>query len=157
LIGSILGLSGAAGAADPKPPGDGQSSVAPTTITIRRIPEDRDKAPAAVGVIEGGEIQPGRLQLGPGESLVRIPGLFVQNRFNFAQGLRLSSRGFGARSGFGIRGLKVYVDGIPATLADGQTQMDGIDPGTVGRIEVMRGPASSLYGPAAGGVIHIAT
>jgi iron complex outermembrane receptor protein len=156
-IGSILALAGAAGAADPKPPGDGQSSVAPTTVTIRRIPEDRDKAPAAIGVVQVDDIQEGRLQLGLGESLLRIPGLFVQNRFNFAQGLRLSSRGFGARSGFGIRGLKVYVDGIPATLADGQTQMDGIDPGTVGRIEVMRGPASSLYGPAAGGVIQIAS
>jgi iron complex outermembrane receptor protein len=155
LIGPIL--AGAAGAADLEPPGDDQGSLAPVTVTVRRIPEDRDKAPAAVGVVEGGEIQPGRLQLGLGESLVRIPGLFVQNRFNFAQGLRLSSRGFGARSGFGIRGLKVFVDGIPATLADGQTQLDGIDPGTVGRIEVMRGPASSLYGPAAGGVFQIAT
>jgi len=157
LIIPILALAGAAAAADPQPAGYDGSSLAPVTVTTRRIAEDRDKAPAAVGVVAGDDIQGGRQQLGLGESLVRIPGLFSQNQFNFAQDLRLSSRGFGARSGFGIRGLKVYVDGIPATLADGQTQVDSIDPGTIGRIEVMRGPASSLYGPAAGGVIHIAT
>jgi len=157
LIGPILALAGVASAADPQSAGDGRSSLAPVTITTRRIAEDRDKAPAAVGVVRRDDIQGGRQQLGLGESLVRIPGLFPQNNFNFAQDLRLSSRGFGARSSFGIRGLKVYVDGIPATLADGQTQVDSIDPGTIGRIEVMRGPASSLYGPAAGGVIHIAT
>ena len=128
LIGSILGLAGVAGATDPKPAGDDGSSLDPTTVTTRRIAEDRDKAPAAIGVIEGHDIQVGRQQLGLGESLVRIPGLFPQNQFNFAQDLRLSSRGFGARSGFGIRSLKVYVDGIPATLADGQTQVDSIDP-----------------------------
>jgi iron complex outermembrane receptor protein len=157
LLVSVLGLAGVAGAADPKPAGDDGSSLEPATVTTRRIPEDRDKAPAAIGVVKGDDIQVGRQQLGLGESLVRIPGLFPQNQFNFAQDLRLSSRGFGARSSFGIRGLKVYVDGIPATLADGQTQVDSIDPGSIGRIEVMRGPASSLYGPAAGGVIRIAT
>jgi iron complex outermembrane receptor protein len=157
LIGPILGLASVVAAADPQPAGQDSSSLASDTVTTRRIAEDRDKAPAAVGVVEGDDIQGGRQQLGLGESLVRIPGLFSQNQFNFAQDLRLSSRGFGARSSFGIRGLKVYVDGIPATLADGQTQVDSIDPGTIGRIEVMRGPASSLYGPAAGGVIHIAT
>jgi iron complex outermembrane receptor protein len=153
----ILGLAGVAAATDPQPAGEDRNSLAPVTVTTRRIAEDRDKAPAAVGVVAGDDIQGGRQQLGLGESLVRIPGLFPQNQFNFAQDLRLSSRGFGARSSFGIRGIKVYVDGIPATLADGQTQVDSIDPGTIGRIEVMRGPASSLYGPAAGGVIHIAT
>ncbi len=156
-IGPILGLAGVAAATDPQPAGDDDSSLGPVTVTTRRITEDRDKAPAAIGVVQGDDIQGGRQQLGLGESLVRIPGLFPQNQFNFAQDLRLSSRGFGARSSFGIRGLKVYVDGIPATLADGQTQVDSIDPGSIGRIEVMRGPASSLYGPAAGGVIHIAT
>jgi iron complex outermembrane receptor protein len=152
-----LGLAGAVAAADPQPAGDGGSSLSPVTVTTRRIAEGREKAPAAVAVVQGDHIQRGRQQLGLGESLVRIPGLFTQNQFNFAQDLRLSSRGFGARSSFGIRGLKVYVDGIPATLADGQTQVDSIDPGTIGRIEVMRGPASSLYGSAAGGVIHIST
>jgi len=156
-IAAILGLAGVVAAADPQPAGNDSSSLGPVTVTTRRIAEDRDKAPAAVGVVAGDDIQGARQQLGLGEALVRIPGLFPQNNFNFAQDLRLSSRGFGARSSFGIRGLKVYVDGIPATLADGQTQVDSIDPGTIGRIDVMRGPASSLYGPAAGGVIHIAT
>jgi iron complex outermembrane receptor protein len=156
-IGTILAPAVAASATDPQPAGSDPVSLAPATVTTRRIAEDREKAPAAVGVVPGESIRRSRQQLGLGESLVRIPGLFAQNQYNFAQDLRLSSRGFGARSSFGIRGIKVYVDGIPATLADGQTQVDSIDPGTIGRIEVMRGPASSLYGPAAGGVIQIAT
>ena len=107
LIGPILGLAGVAAATDPQPAGDDRSSLIPVTVTTRRIAEDRDKAPAAVGVVAGDDVQGGRQQLGLGESLVRIPGLFLQNQFNFAQDLRLSSRGFGARSSFGIRGLKV--------------------------------------------------
>ena len=111
--------------------------------------------PAAISVVDRTTIQLGRQQLGLDESLARVPGLFLQNRFNFSQDLRISIRGFGARSAFGIRGIKLFVDGIPATLADGQAGVDAIDLGSVERIEVLRGPASSLYGAATGGVIHI--
>src|SRR5690606_1030174 len=79
------------------------------------------------------------------------------NRYNFSQDLRISLRGFGARSGFGIRGVRVYVDGIPETLPDGQAGVDSIDLGSAKSIEVLRGPASSLYGNASGGVIAIET
>lgn len=128
-----------------------------TPIRTRRIPESLAEAPAAISVVDEADIQEGRQQLGLDESLARVPGLFLQNRTNFAQDLRISSRGFGARSSFGIRGIKLFVDGIPATLADGQTGVDSIDLGSTGRIEVLRGPASSLYGSAAGGVIHLHT
>ncbi|HEX2140439.1 MAG TPA: TonB-dependent receptor, partial [Woeseiaceae bacterium] len=89
--------------------------------------------------------------------LAGVPGLYIQNRYNFSQDLSISLRGFGARASFGIRGIRVYVDGIPETLPDGQAQVDSIDLGSAESIEVLRGPASSLYGNASGGVIAIET
>lgn len=136
-------------------PAAAQSTLDTTTVRSRRIVETREEVPAAVGAVDRSDIQDGRQQLSVDESLFKVPGLFIQNRTNFAQDLRISSRGFGARANFGIRGIKVYVDGIPSTLPDGQTTLDSIDIGSTDRIEVLRGPASSLYGSAAGGVIHI--
>jgi iron complex outermembrane receptor protein len=89
--------------------------------------------------------------------LIRVPGVFIQDRFNFAQDTRISIRGFGSRAAFGIRGIKILVDGIPLTLPDGQSQVDTLDLGATQRIEVMRGPISALYGNASGGVISIIT
>ena len=86
-----------------------------------------------------------------------IPGLYAQNTQNFAQDLRLSIRGFGARSGFGIRGIQLIVDGIPETTPDGQGQLDNLPLGLIQSITVLRGPASSFYGNASGGVIQINT
>jgi iron complex outermembrane receptor protein len=157
-------LTGAPAAEEPASPADPDDApepttpapaLHPTTVRSHRIPEDLVEVPAAVGVVDGAEARLVRQQLALDEALHRVPGLFVQNRNNFAQDLRISTRGFGARSSFGIRGVKLYVDGIPATLPDGQTQVDDIEIGAIQHIEVMRGPASSLYGPAAGGVIGI--
>jgi iron complex outermembrane receptor protein len=83
--------------------------------------------------------------------------MFFSNRYNFSRDLRISIRGFGARANFGVRGIKVYVDGIPSTAADGQTSLDDLDLSAVDRIEVIRGPSSALYGASAGGVINIFT
>jgi len=91
------------------------------------------------------------------ESLPRVPGLVVQNRQNYAQDLQISSRGFGARTAFGVRGVRLYADGIPATSPDGQGQTSNFDLGSAERIEVMRGPFSVLYGNASGGIIQIFT
>ncbi len=96
-----------------------------------------------------------RLQLD--ESLNRVPGLYLQNRYNFAQGLRLSSRGFGSRAPFGVRGLRLNVDGFPETLPDGQSQLDSIDLFAVEQLTVLRGPSSLFYGNATGGVVDITT
>ena len=89
--------------------------------------------------------------------LTAIPGLYAQNSQNFAQDLRLSIRGFGARSGFGIRGIQLIVDGIPETTPDGQGQLDNLPLGLIQSLTVLRGPASSFYGNASGGVIKINT
>ena len=109
----------------------------------------------SVSVVDKDRIQLGRQQLALDEALVGVPGLYMQNRYNFAQDLRVSLRGFGARSAFGIRGVKIIVDGIPVTHPDGQSGVDSIDLGSTRRIEVLRGPSSSLYGNASGGVIAI--
>jgi iron complex outermembrane recepter protein len=89
------------------------------------------------------------------ESLARVPGLVVANRNNYAQDLQISSRGFGARAGFGVRGLRLYADGIPASMPDGQGQVAHFDLAGAERIEVLRGPFSALYGNSSGGVIAL--
>lgn len=127
------------------------------TVTAARQEQILSQVPGAVSVIERETIQEGRQQLGLDEALNRVPGLFFQNRYNFTQDLRVAVRGFGARANFGIRGIKVFVDDLPATLADGQSGVDDIDIGSVGRVEVIRGPSSALYGSAAGGVLSLYT
>lgn len=114
-------------------------------------------APVALTVLDEGEIGQGRPTLELGESLMQVPGVFVANRWNFAQDTRLSIRGFGSRSAFGIRGIRVVLDGIPLTLPDGQSQIDSLDLQNIGRVEVLRGAAGSTYGNAAGGVLVLET
>jgi iron complex outermembrane recepter protein len=124
-------------------------------VTATLLSRTLDKVPAAVSVVTEDDIQLARQQLALDEALSRVPGLFMQNRYNFAQDLRLSVRGFGARGQFGIRGVKVLVDGIPETLPDGLGSVDSIDLGATSQIEVIRGPSSALYGNASGGVISL--
>ncbi len=131
------------------------SQIEEVIIDAARIPRAIDKLPFAAGVISGTEVQRAQAQLGLDESLTTIPGIFLQNRYNYAQDLRISIRGFGARANFGIRGVKIFVDDIPETLADGQGGIDSLDLGSIGKVEVIRGPSSSLYGNASGGVINI--
>ncbi|MDZ7749906.1 MAG: TonB-dependent receptor [Halofilum sp. (in: g-proteobacteria)] len=126
-------------------------------ITAPRVQRDVMDTPAAVDRVRAREIRQGRKGIQLDESLNQVPGLFFQNQYNFAQGLRVSTRGFGARAPFGVRGIRIRVDGFPETLPDGQAQTDAIDLDSAERIEVIRGPSSALYGNAAGGVIDITT
>lgn len=133
------------------------TTLDPIAVDSTRLDRGWRDTPAALGVVSRQDAQQGRQHLSLDESLSRVPGVFLQNRYNFAQGLRISVRGFGARSAFGVRGVKLLVDGIPETLVDGQAQTDAIDLTSVSQIEVIRGPSSALYGNATGGVIDIET
>tara|TARA_B100000900_G_scaffold223128_1_gene189330 strand:+ start:410 stop:925 length:516 start_codon:yes stop_codon:yes gene_type:complete len=126
-------------------------------VTATRLNSSLLNSSQSVSVIEKERIQNATQLLAMDEVLAGVPGLYMQNRYNFAQDLRVSIRGFGARSAFGIRGIKVIVDGIPETMPDGQAGVDSIDLGSANRIEILRGPSSSHYGNAAGGVIFIET
>lgn len=106
-------------------------------------------------MVNGDEMRQAAPRVNLSESLGAVPGLQVQNRQNYAQDLQLSIRGFGSRSTYGVRGLRIYVDGIPATMPDGQGQTSNIDIGSVDTIEVLRGPFSALYGNSSGGVINV--
>lgn len=115
------------------------------------------QTPASLDVVDGDDMRDAQAQVNLSESLGGVPGLQLQNRQNYAQDLQLSIRGFGARSTFGIRGIRLYVDGIPATMPDGQGQLSNIDIASIDHVEVMRGPFSALYGNSAGGVINVFT
>jgi iron complex outermembrane receptor protein len=126
-------------------------------VTATRSDKSYYDVPAAIGVVDEYDIGFGKQKLGLDEALVKLPGLFMQNRYNFAQSLKISIRGFGARANFGTRGVKLYQDGIPMTTVDGQGALEDIDLNSINRIEVIRGPASSLYGSSSGGVINFFT
>ena len=140
----------------------GQESPAPVrlpevTVTATRVEEDSFDLPVAIDRVDRREIREDRPQVNLSEPLNRVPGVVVQNRQNYAQDLQVSSRGFGARATFGVRGVRLTADGIPATMPDGQGQTATFDLGSADRIEVLRGPFSTLYGNASGGVIQVFT
>ena len=124
-------------------------------VTATRLPERGTRAPVAVSVVDSDALSAGYQQVGLDEALTGVPGLFIQDRYNFAQDLRIAIRGFGARSSFGIRGIRLTVDDIPLTLPDGQGQFDSLDLASASRVEIVRGPAAALYGNAGGGLIRV--
>lgn len=113
--------------------------------------------PASIDVVNAAQIGAAQPRVNVSEALAAVPGLVVQNRQNYAQDLQISSRGFGARSAFGVRGVRLIADGIPATMPDGQGQAATFDLDLAERIEVLRGPFSALYGNHSGGVIQMFT
>lgn len=127
--------------------------MAPIVITPTRTEQSSFDLPVSIDVLTPEQIQNAQAQVNLSETLVRVPGIVAQNRQNYAQDLQISSRGFGARSTFGVRGVRLFADGIPATSPDGQGQAATFDLSTAQRIEVMRGPFSALYGNSSGGVI----
>lgn len=150
ILHSLLGMAPAvaAMAAESQPP-----QTAPVVVSGTRIGLSPLETPASVDIVEGAAMRRGQPGINLSEGLAGVPGLQIQNRQNYAQDLQLSSRGFGARSTFGVRGVRLYVDGIPATMPDGQGQTSNIDIGSLDRVEVLRGPYSALYGNSSGGVI----
>lgn len=131
--------------------------LAPVTVSVTRAATTLANVPFAVAVVARDEIARGRVTAGLDEALVTVPGIVVANRYNPSLDHSLSIRGFGARSAFGVRGVKILLDGIPQTLPDGQGQLSNIDLAEVSRIEVLRGPSSALYGNASGGVVSLWT
>lgn len=129
--------------------------TSPVVITATRVEQNSFDLPVAIDVVEKKDIQDGQLQMTLSESLIRVPGITAQNRTNQSQDPQISSRGFGSRSSFGVRGIRVYVDGIPLTMPDGQGQPGIVDLSAIKSIEVMRGPFSALYGNSSGGVIQL--
>lgn len=141
-----------------------QSQTDTTTITLQevalqapKIETVQNKLPFSLSVKDLTSFQAIYQQLSLQEYFGSVPGLFTQNANNYAQDLRISLRGFGSRAAFGIRGVKIIVDGIPETTPDGQGQLDNIPLGLLKSFEVLRGPSASLYGNASGGVIYLKT
>lgn len=134
-----------------------QINMAPVVVTATRIEQNSFDLPVAIDVVDMENIQTGYLQMQLSESLIRVPGISAQDRTNQAQDPKISTRGFGARSNFGARSIRIYVDGIPLTMPDGQGQPGIVDLSGIRNIEVMRGPFSALYGNSSGGVIQLLT
>jgi iron complex outermembrane recepter protein len=150
---TITALSAAAYAADEPEP-----QLLPAieiTAPATALPAHPDELPSSSTRVERDALADAQYQVNLSEALGRVPGLVINNRHNYAQDLQISLRGFGARSAFGVRGIRLYTDGIPATMPDGQGQVSHFDlPGTQ-RVTVLRGPFSALYGSSAGGVIEL--
>ena len=142
----------------------GQKKTSTSTITLNEVilksiktDKSRNILPLSISFGDLKNKQTFYQKLSLQEYLISVPGLFTQNANNYAQDLRISLRGFGARAAFGIRGIKIIVDGIPETTPDGQGQLDNLPLGMLKNFEVLRGPSASLYGNASGGVIYLNT
>jgi iron complex outermembrane receptor protein len=147
----------AAQAADTQEDTDATGNLEAVVVTGTRVAHESLTLPMSVDRISSATIHDGQSQVNLSESLDTVPGVSVQSRQNYAQDLQVSSRGFGARSSFGTRGVRLYSDGIPGTMPDGQGQFSQFDLGSADHIEVLRGPFSALYGNSSGGVIAIFT
>jgi iron complex outermembrane receptor protein len=131
--------------------------LAPIVVTPTRVEQSSFDLPVSIDAFDKEQIQQGQAQVNLSETLVRAPGVVANTRQNYAQDLQISIRGFGARSTFGVRGIRIIADGIPLTMPDGQGQAANIDLSSAKRVEVLRGPFSALYGNSSGGVINVFT
>jgi len=154
---ALLAISGLGRPAFAQPPGDSLYVLPPTVVTPARVAQDPLVVPAAVDVVDSASLARAEPRVGLNESLPRVPGVLARDRQNDAQDLQISIRGFGARSTFGVRGVRLYVDGIPASMPDGQGQVSHFLLDSADRVEVLRGPFSALYGNSSGGVIQLFT
>ena len=145
-------LSHIAAAAQPTP--EAKTTTPEVVVSATREEAREFDLPVAIDSVDARIIREDNAQVNLSEALNRVPGIVVQNRQNYAQDLQVSSRGFGARAAFGVRGVRLVADGIPATMPDGQGQTATFSLGSAGRIEVLRGPFAALYGNASGGLIQ---
>ena len=160
VIAALLAAGGAAFTAGGKAHADELAAAAPVPVVVvtgSRIEQDSFDFPAAVDTVDAQRIGAAWMRVNASEALAAVPGLVVLNRQNYAQDLQISSRGFGARSAFGVRGVRLIADGIPASMPDGQGQAATFNLDLAERIEVLRGPFSALYGNHSGGVIQLFT
>ncbi len=151
LAAILLAAPRGAGAEDPN------AGLGLTDTELGRSPRDLLQTPLAISTVSSDEFRRGRPGIGLDEALDLVPGVFVQSARNFAQDSRIAIRGFGSTATFGVRGIKMLVDGVPVTLPDGQSETDSIDLAFADRIEVVRGPISSLWGGGAGGMVSVST
>ena len=126
-------------------------TLAPITVTATRLPMTRERTPAAITVITGAELRArGISRLS--DALREVPGASV-----------VRSGSFGSQTAFFLRGgesdyTKVLIDGVPLNDAGGAIDLAHLSVADVDRIEVVRGPASVLWGSdAVTGVIQIFT
>lgn len=166
-IAALLGAASALGAQRPARPdsvradsarrpvtdSSGVQTLPGVTVTVALTDQTLARVPWAVGIVGTRELRRGQPTTGFDEALSGIPGVLVGNRYNYALDQRIAVRGFGSRANFGVRGVKILLDGIPQTLPDGQSQITNIELGAMERVEVLRGAASALYGNGSGGVI----
>jgi iron complex outermembrane receptor protein len=132
-----------------------QATLPAVQVNASRLDMPPLDVPAALSVVKVAPAQVGNPGINLSEMLVGVPGILARDRQNYAQDEQISIRGFGSRSTFGVRSIRLYVDGIPATLPDGQGQVSHFDFDVADRVEVLRGPYSVLYGNAAGGVVQL--
>jgi len=123
---------------------DDVRQLAPTVVTATRVETNSFDLPVSIDVVGSESIHDGQAEMNLSESLIRVPGLTAQNRTQMAQDPEIATRGFGARSAFGVRGVRIIYDGIPLSMPDGIGQPGNVDLSTINSIEVMRGPFSSL-------------
>ena len=155
---AVAGTASALCAAQAPAPTPAPAPAAQTvTITATRIATPAFDVPASIDLVTLSPDTDTRPGINISEPLGGVPGLLARDRQNYAQDVQISVRGFGARSTFGIRGVRLYVDGIPATMPDGQGQISNVDLGSAAAIEVLRGPFSALYGNSSGGVLQVFT
>ena len=126
-------------------------------VTATRSPHSAAQVPASISIVAGKDYRSHGIGANVSEKLLGVPGILARDRQNYAQDEQISIRGFGARASFGVRGVRLYVDGIPATMPDGQGQVSHFNLAASDRIEILRGPFSALYGNSSGGVLQIFT